>query len=1210
MTITEYEQKIRSLNNTEFEELIHELVASEYDKGNNNFHINNNFQINHTGKVIGKQASKKGTPDIWFSVLNDNRVVNCFVEITSQESDLFGEKGKINSDLRKCKDKIESENLKVDKIIYAFTSSIMPEQEKKYVEFCASFGCEFVCWSIHTIISILRNYPQLVSEYLKITIGHGDLVLLSEAKKRNKLGVVETNKFLYREQDKKTLAEKLLINKAIILYGPSGCGKSRLAIEVASELEKNNFTAYWLRPADAEVFDEIKSIVSKKDKKVIIIDDANRFPYISSILHCIEQFNDIYVILTIRDYAYKSFAEKIKEAGLSSMSLMPLSNDNIKEIIKQEFNIYNQDGLEYITNVAKGNLRFAIMTAEVLTQQSKKAQTVAEVLEYYYEGTYDELNLSEYSNMDNFLVAISFFKNILIDGNDEFIYDICKAFDIDADRFNEYCVIADKKELINYNFDKRIVEISDQILADYLCYKIIILERRVKLVNIFKQFYSRNKRKVIDLIQSLLNIYADNVLLKQELKEIDDYVLNTLNYETAVEFYRVFGNIFPESAIQIAEKILLEYDGDKIKYEVYDNSVYSESIRLLCAFHEYKEYSDSVIDIILQLITDKSILNEMILGNIQQYFKVSKESFTNRYSTQIKLMTDSIEIYKETGEHCDLLMTLFQMYYPYISEFAEYRRSEMAFYKIRYIVIPEYKVLRKLFWDMVSILLDKDLYENLTEIFYKNAFISGEDYELRCIDKEYVLQLLNKVSDETMSGKVLKFAMISPYRKMDEIKPIIKEMTSTKCMSMFADYVCEVTSKKVYGEAFNKAVKQDIELYENVYELINDLSLLESVASHHRSWVVSEIINLSFDCIYEKNNEQYDYFVLEFLKRNPRTNCQPLTIIKRIKDKKKLLAILKRSDAKCSQTWIAQLFLSLETCEINNSFYNEAEIFFTDEKFFNNIHWGNEKLFNLQNFEHYKKGFLHFVLQYYFKNHKETTHFVDTLFSGYVSEYELLDMFDGDIDLLAKVYLYLLGKNVTVDYNGKFAKFLISKDKTYLYEILDCLLSNNNDYFNIKTLYELDGFAEVFLEYILKEGLLKKFRVSEMLKVLPDSLYEQLIEKYIVISKENETALFNLTIIIKDKDCKGQLFMLDCMIRNDVAVSILERLPIMKGPNMWSGSIIPYLKNNLNALSGYIDQNKQYQRKYRTYLCKLKNQLQDLIRNAEITEYSEDKFGN
>lgn len=187
MTITEYEQKIRSLNNTEFEELIHELVASEYDKGNNNFHINNNFQINHTGKVIGKQASKKGTPDIWFSVLNDNLVVNCFVEITSQESDLFGEKGKIYSDLRKCKDKIESENLKVDKIIYAFTSSIMPEQEKKYVEFCASFGCEFVCWSIHTIISILRNYPQLVSEYLKITIGHGDLVLLSEAKKGTNL---------------------------------------------------------------------------------------------------------------------------------------------------------------------------------------------------------------------------------------------------------------------------------------------------------------------------------------------------------------------------------------------------------------------------------------------------------------------------------------------------------------------------------------------------------------------------------------------------------------------------------------------------------------------------------------------------------------------------------------------------------------------------------------------------------------------------------------------------------------------------------------------------------------------------------------------------------------------------------------------------------------------------------------------------------------
>lgn len=93
MTITEYEQKIRTLNNTEFEELIHELIVKEYDRGNNNFHIN------HTGKKIGKQVPKKNSPDIWFSVSNDNQVVNSFVEITSQEADLFEEKGKIYSDL-------------------------------------------------------------------------------------------------------------------------------------------------------------------------------------------------------------------------------------------------------------------------------------------------------------------------------------------------------------------------------------------------------------------------------------------------------------------------------------------------------------------------------------------------------------------------------------------------------------------------------------------------------------------------------------------------------------------------------------------------------------------------------------------------------------------------------------------------------------------------------------------------------------------------------------------------------------------------------------------------------------------------------------------------------------------------------------------------------------------------------------------------------
>lgn len=1204
MTITEYEQKIRALNNAEFEELIHELIAKEYDNGNNNFHIN------HTGKKIGKQVPKKYSPDIWFSVSNGNQIVNSFVEITSQESDLFEEKGKIYSDLSKCKDKIERENLQVDKIIYAFTSAIMPEQEKKYTEFCASFGCKFVCWSIHTIINILKDYPQLISEYLKITIGHGDLIPLSEAKKRNKLGIAETDKFLYREQDKQELTEKLLINKAIVLSGPSGCGKTRLAIEVAFELEKKDFVAYWLRPSDAEIFDEIKSIATKKGKKVIIIDDANRLSYIISILHCIEQFGDIYVLLTVRDYAIKDFSKRIEDVSLNSMQLRPLSNDNIKEIIKQEFKICNSDGLEYIVNVAKGNLRFAIMTAEVLTKKSKKAQTVAEVLEYYYEGIYSEIDLSKYPQIDNFLVAISFFKSIIIRDNQEFIHDICVAFNVDANRFDEYCCIAHKKELINYNFDNRVVEIADQILADYLSYKIFVAEKKIKLVNIFKKFYACHRQKVVDLIQSLLNIYSNEVFLMGELNEIDSYVLKNFNKDLAVDFYRVFGSLFPESAIQIASEVLFEYNGKKIKYNTFDNSVCSEAIKLLCGFHEYVGYSDRVIDIILQLILNKRALNDIIIGNVQTYFKVSKESLVNKYSTQIKLLKGAIETYGVTDNHCDLLMTLFKMYYPYISEVAEPRRSGMVFYKIQYNLIPEYKEMRKLFWDVVSILIDKIDHIKLTEIFYKNAFISGNDYELRCIDKEYVLKLLNKVSDKTMSGRVLRFAMISPYRKMDKIKPIIKEMTSTKCMSLFADYVCEVTSKRLYGEAFNKSVKEDIKHYENAHELINDLSLLESVANGNRAWLASEIINLSFESIYEKNKEQYDDLVLEFLRKNPTTNCQPISIIKKIKDKKSLLFVLKKSDAKCSQTWIAQLFLSLDECEIDNTFYNEARLFFTNDKFFNNIRWGNEKLLNLQNFEHYKKGFMHYVLQYYFEKHKEITFFADTLFYGYMPEDELLELLDNDIELLANVYLFLLGKNAAVDYDGKFAKFLIKQDKTYLHEILDCLLFNQNEFFNMKTLYEQDGFAEAFLEYILKTGILNNFRVSEMLNSLPDSLFEQMIEKYIVASKGDERALFDLAFIIQNKDSKGQLFMLDCMIKHDMAVNTLEKLPIMRGPNAWSGSIVPYLKDDLNALSTYIDQTKIYQRKYVSYLNRLKSQLQDLIRDAEIAEYNKDKFGD
>lgn len=75
-------------------------------------------------------------------------------------------------------------------------------------------------------------------------------------------------------------------------------------------------------------------------------------------------------------------------------------------------------------------------------------------------------------------------------------------------------------ELIRLFHDKHRVEISDQILADYLCFRLIILQKKVTLTDIFKSFYIDYRSRCLDMIQSLVNIYGNSDELISEVKAI------------------------------------------------------------------------------------------------------------------------------------------------------------------------------------------------------------------------------------------------------------------------------------------------------------------------------------------------------------------------------------------------------------------------------------------------------------------------------------------------------------------------------------------------------------------------------------------------------------------------------------------------------------------------------------------------------------------
>ncbi len=1205
MSITRYETALRALNATKFEELIHEIILREYGQYDG-------FQIEHIGKTHGKEVSAKGTPDIWFSYKKE-KVKKCvFVEITTQTSQLFSKNGKVTNDLQKCKKKIEDSAARVDAIIYACTSSIDFGKLQEYDEYCKSIGCEFVFWGIDTILSILKlKYQVLIPSYLGIQINKGNVISIQEFIKSNKFGVTEENKFLYRETDCQKVIESLLRDKTVILSGAAGCGKTRLALEIANSLrENNNFETYWIKLCNIDVVDDIINSVSTQNNCLIVIDDANRLSFVRDILNFAATRNNIYLILTVRDYAIEVVKNGLSTLSFSHYQLLPLTNDQIKEVIRQGFNINNSKWLEYILSVSKGNLRFAIMTTEILTKKSAKPTSIDEVLKTYYQEIYRDINLQADSKLENFLVAVSFFKRFdMRDKN--LIATISEVFSFERNKFYEYVRIAEENELINLHFDDYVVEIADQILADYLCYKIIVLEKKVSLIEVFQRFFTQYENKFVDVIQSLINIYGYDTKLISEIKQLKKLVQNINDDYFAIQFFKYFANIFPDESLQTCNAILSKYEGESLEFSKFEYSNVSRAIDIICAFHENSSYVEIAIDYLIALLKSKENLCNIITGAIKESFTINKDSYSNKYNSQITLLKKAIELVKESdGNYTDVLFTVAEMLYPLEVEAAESKGSSVVFYRIRYANCPEFKNLRQLFWKAIGILNDYNYTEKLTKLLYNNAYGLSADYELRNIDKDYAVEIYNSIDNCSLKNRIFKFALLSPYRKMEEVKPLCGKLLDSFDMKLYSKYICNLTSNRLYGKQLQKELFNDLDSCDSANEIIETLIELENVCGFENSWDLSEVINGAFDYFYNNFRKDYDHTLITFLDDAPNTNCQPLNILKKVNNKSEILFYLQASNLKNKYTWIAQFYFSLKFNEIDDSFYESAKLFFTDEYYLTTSRWGNEQLINLEAFEKYKPGLLLDILKYCNDNQVASGPFIETIFYDYKPIDEIIKLFCNNVELLGEIYLSLIGSSHCLDLNGKFAKYLISYDQKFLKKIIVKQLNSHNDYYRLKNIYCVPNFIdELVSELKSQEHLNLNFGVERIISELTDELYLDFLNKYVSSSKDNKSALFNLTCITRGKDC-NQITLLDCLIRNKVSTDIILKLPIFDGPSSWSGSLVPYLKETLSLLDKYIDNNKNLPPIYKSMLSTLRERLKEYIKNTEIYEFNDDRFGN
>jgi hypothetical protein len=541
--IIEIENALSRINGDNFQEFCNHYL----------YYLLNPNTIDPIGSVIGKEKSRKGIPDSYFTTKNGELI---FAEYTTQEK--IGKKqsffNKLKSDINNCFDQ-EKTTLKpneINKVILCYTSRINPKERKELKNLCEKYNphCKLELIGIRDLSYAVFNYPFL-SEYISVTISTGQIQNPSNFiadYEKTKLSTPLSNTFHGRKQEIEDGLKKIGENNVLLIHGNPGTGKSKYAIELAKQYSNSNqgFTFLCIGNKGLSIWEDLKTFIIKDKKYILLVDDANRlaqnYQLILNLLHNAPNGN-IKVIVTVRDYALSQVKEISKDYIYSSIEIKEFTKDDIKEIIKsKDFNIEEPPVIERILNIARGNARLAIMSAKVAVKSTNILQLndASQIYDEYFNPIFKEVQILNEPITQKALVLISFFGRIDKENRD-FCDSVFLKLGIDENQFWEICYILNENELVDL-FEQHVVKISDQIFSTYIFYKIVIDLEKIKFT-FFLDNYHDYENRIKDTIIPVLNTFnykKIEVNLKPIIVRKWNEISSQNNYEKSLKFLDLF----------------------------------------------------------------------------------------------------------------------------------------------------------------------------------------------------------------------------------------------------------------------------------------------------------------------------------------------------------------------------------------------------------------------------------------------------------------------------------------------------------------------------------------------------------------------------------------------------------------------------------------------------------------------------------------------
>lgn len=551
-TINTIEQRILQMDGGEFQKLCDAyLSATGYGKPNS------------FGSKAGSNKVRKGTPDTFFERTNGNLV---FAEYTTQQESLFA---KLTRDLSKClsEKKTKVPINKLEEIVVCYTSQLEPSEVLSLKSKCEKKGVGLTLIGISALANGLINQPFLVRNFLDLPIDTGQIIPLEffpSVYGKSKFATTLETKFRFREKEISKFSSALETDDLLVISGKPGVGKSRFALEGCRNFvaQHQEYKAYSIFSLSQNLYEDLQEQFSLPGQYLILVDDANRVVNFSYFMHILRNRNDnqkIKIVATVRDYALDKIEKETVNFPYKSILLDRFTDDQIKELAKDEFGIQNFAYLERIADLSAGNPRIAVMVSRVAVEKNtlQSINDVSALYDEYFSSIKEDLQSFGESDLLRTAGIIAFLRAV-DRTNEQLMSGIQSYFSISPDAFWYYAFRLHELEMVDM-YENEVVRISDQVLSTYLFYLAFFKEKVLDFSDILQNYFPSFRSKINDSLFPAISAFNQKTiydLLRPKVQKLWNGLIARNDDESLLSLAESFWVLIPTPTLSFIQKRL------------------------------------------------------------------------------------------------------------------------------------------------------------------------------------------------------------------------------------------------------------------------------------------------------------------------------------------------------------------------------------------------------------------------------------------------------------------------------------------------------------------------------------------------------------------------------------------------------------------------------------------------------------------------------